>query len=109
MEPLLLSRTQLSLSGKLLKTLEVLPNPKIAIVVCENFYVDNCLCSVSSVDEGRRLVYQFPNLLQMGGFHLIKWIANNIRVLDSISEERSSSLQRLNFEDDSLERILRMC
>ena len=84
-------------------------DPAIANIVYDNFYVDDCLCSVPSVADGKKLVSQLPQLLQKGGFHLTKWISNDVRVLESLSgTERSRSMLRLNFEDDSLERILGM-
>lgn len=41
-----------------------------------NFYVDECLKSVSTVPEAHRLVFQLWNLLAQGGCHLTKWISN---------------------------------
>ena len=37
-------------------------DPAIANIVYENFYVDDCLCSVSSVANGKKLVSQLPQL-----------------------------------------------
>ena len=44
----------------------------ISNVVHHNFYVDDCLCSVSSVKKGVKIVTQLPQLLQKGGFHETK-------------------------------------
>ena len=47
-------------------------DPDISNVVHHNFYVDDCLRSVSSVEESVKIVTQLPQLLQKGGFHLTK-------------------------------------
>ena len=82
----------------------------ISDIVADNFYVDDCLCSVSSVENGVKVVTQLPKLLQKGGFRLTKWLTNNFEVLQAIPEqERSPSLQLLDFNGTSIERVLGMC
>ena len=68
--------------------------------------MDDCLCSVSSVQEGVKIVTQLPQLLQKGGFHLTKWSLNNSSVLQAVpGPERSTLLLNLDL-DNSIERVL---
>ena len=81
-------------------------DPDISNVVHHNFYVDDCLCSVSSVKEGVKIVTQLPQLLQNGGFHLTKWSSNNSSVLQAVpGPERSTLLLNLDLHN-SIERVL---
>ena len=80
-------------------------DPDISNVVHHNFYVDDCLCSVSSVQEGIKIVTQLPQLQQKGGFHLTKW-SNNSSVLQAVpGPERSTLLLNLDLHN-SIERVL---
>ena len=54
--------------------------------VRRNFYVGDCLKSVSNEDEAVRLVKQLRELLAKGGFKLTKWLSNSKRVVESIPE-----------------------
>ena len=76
-------------------------------VVHHNFYVDDCWCSISSVEEGVGIVTQLPQLLQKGGFHLTKWSSNNSSVLQAVpGTEHSIRLLNLDIDDNSIERVL---
>ena len=71
----------------------------IVKTVQRNFYMDNCLKSVSSKKEALHLYHQLTDLLMKGGFHLMKWISNSSEVLNEIPiEKRSSSVLNLNKE-----------
>ena len=75
--------------------------------VYRNFYVDDCLKSVASVPDAKRLVRQLTDLLSKGGFHLTKWISNCREVLEFIpASERASSVMALDFEDLPIDRAL---
>lgn len=52
--------------------------------VLKNFYVDDCLKSVKSVNEAVILVKGLQRLLDKGGFHISKWISNSRDVMNSI-------------------------
>ena len=52
--------------------------------VRRNFYVDDCLKSVSSVEEAVALVKELKTLLAQGGFNLTKWTSNHPAVLEAI-------------------------
>ena len=61
--------------------------------VLENFYVDDCLISVSTIGEGIELADGLRKLLANGGFWLVKWISNCSEALRNIpvSERVESS------------------
>ena len=59
----------------------------IANVVMNDFYVDDCLVSVPSVNEGIRLALGVTNLLSFGGFKLTKFVSNESMILASVPEE----------------------
>ena len=61
--------------------------------VLRNFYVDDCLKSVRTEEDGINLVKDLCDLLDKGGFKLTKWISNNrhvLHVLQTIPEERKA-------------------
>ena len=53
-------------------------------IVRNNFYMDDCLFSLSCQDEAIRLVHQLSKLLKNRGFHLRKWLGNDQKVLLTI-------------------------
>ena len=53
--------------------------------VNDNFYVDDCLLSVQTIEEAKTAVTGLRELLLKGGFRLTKWFSNNIEILDDIS------------------------
>lgn len=67
--------------------------------VKRNFYVDDSLTSSQSVAKAKRLVRQLTALLMLGGFHLTKWVSNNLEVLATIpNEEKAASV--INIESN---------
>jgi hypothetical protein len=67
--------------------------------VRKNFYVDDCLKSVATVERATRLAGQLRAMLAKGGFRLTKWASNSREVLASIPpDERASSLVNLDLE-----------
>ena len=82
-------------------------DPDISNVVHHNFYVDDCLCSVSSVEERVKIVTQLSQLLQKGGFYLNKRSSNNSSILQAVrGPERSTPLLNLDLDNNSIERVL---
>ena len=82
-----------------------------ARVVHRNFYVDDCLVSLSQEEQAIELAAEVKSLLQKGGFHLTKWLSNNPRVLQSIPKEdqgKQVSGLDLNHEALPVERALGM-
>jgi hypothetical protein len=73
--------------------------------VKDNFYVDDGLISVPSVEEAIDLVSKTRKLCANRGLHLHKFASNSQKVLDSIpSQELSDDLQK--WQLDSVERAL---
>ena len=61
-----------------------------------NFYVDDCLKSVTDEDSAVSLVPKLGQLSSSGGFHLTKWVSNSSNVLATIPEsERAKSVKDL--------------
>ncbi|XP_028394892.1 uncharacterized protein LOC114519037 [Dendronephthya gigantea] len=82
-------------------------DPKVIETVERNFYVDDCLKSVSEEEEAVNLSQQLRELLARGGFKLTKWLSNSRRVVEAIPEsERASIVKNLDFNCWSVERAL---
>ena len=68
-----------------------------------SFYVDKCLKSVSSVEEGIVLAEELRKLTQKGGFPLMPWISNSQDVLDSIpASERAKIVKEVDLSCEEL-------
>ncbi|XP_063878734.1 uncharacterized protein LOC135110395 [Scylla paramamosain] len=66
--------------------------------VRNNFYVDDGLKSVATMDEGVTLIQQSKELCYKGGFNLHKFLSNNKAVLAAISpHERADGIKSLDF------------
>ena len=86
-------------------------HPDTVDTVLRNFYVDDCLKSVSTEEKGIEIARELCSLLARGGFKLTKWISNNTKVLASIPvEERAKDVKELdlNYEALPTERALGM-
>ena len=71
----------------LLKTAQdnrVLFDSEVAETVEKNFYVDDCLKSVTTDDQAVELISQLRQMLGSGGFNLTKFISNSRKVLASL-------------------------
>ncbi|XP_073764219.1 uncharacterized protein [Danio rerio] len=55
-----------------------------------NFYVDNCLKSISDVEQAKQLVNRLQNHLSEGGFELRQWASNDPTVIDHFPSELKS-------------------
>lgn len=84
----------------LLKTAEDNQNEypaEVVDTVRQNFYVDDCLKSVSSVEQAAWLYRNLKGMCSKGGFHLNK--SNHCSVLAIISEEeRAKGVRTLNLD-----------
>lgn len=58
--------------------------PKAKVIIKNNFYIDDCLCSVPSLEDAKRTVLELSELLERGGFNTNKWTANNTSLVKSI-------------------------
>ena len=71
--------------------------------VNRNFYVDDCLKSVASLDKAVKLVGELRELLSRGGFRLTKWVSNSREVLRSIPEtELAKGVKTLDLDQERL-------
>ena len=59
---------------------------EITHIIHRNFYIDDCLCSASTVSKAVKLVKGLTEVCRRGGFHLSKWVSNERKVLESIPE-----------------------
>ncbi|XP_071479632.1 uncharacterized protein [Diadema antillarum] len=67
--------------------------------VHRNFYVDDCLCSMQSVQEAEKLVSDLTEICRGRGFRLTKWLCNEPEVLAKIPvEERAKSVRDLSLD-----------
>ena len=65
-----------------------------ALAVKQNFYMDDFFKSVKSADEALEMQQQLSEMLNLGGFHLTKWISNEKEVITQIPElERAPSVK----------------
>ena len=75
-------------------------------VVCtvkNNFYVDDCLKALPSVEEASQHASDLRSLLSKGGFRLTNWISTSRRVLETIPEaERAKEVKTLDLSKDDL-------
>ena len=80
----------------------------ISGAVVHNFYIDDCLVSVSKVKEAVTMQQKLIELLARRGFHLTKWISNDDKVLESISELERSNLGQFMLDNGVKEKVLGM-
>jgi hypothetical protein len=52
--------------------------------ILDNFYVDDCLISVQTVNEAKELVASLRDTLRKGGFKLTKWNTNTPEVISDL-------------------------
>lgn len=78
-------------------------SPEAVETILNNFYVDDCLSSVSSDEHAVALAKDLRTLCLSGGFHLSKWTSNSRALLMSIPEEdRASGIKDLDLDNDQL-------
>ena len=80
--------------------------PTVSKVVHRNFYVDDCLISLPSVEEAVLVRTQLNEMLARRGFRLRKWIANNARLLDSIPIAERSTKADYSSDDSANQKVL---
>ena len=78
-------------------------SPEALMTVKRCFYVDDCLKSVSCVEEGIVLAEELCKLTQKGGFRLAQWVSNSRHVLDSIpASERAKNVKEVDLSCEEL-------
>ena len=79
------------------------PDVHVVGTVMKNFYVDDCLKSLSSAAVAVKHVEELRLLMLKGGFNLTKWISNNREVLKSIpAGAKGDGVKELDLDNDSL-------
>ena len=82
---------------------------KLKKTLRRNFYVDDCLRSVSTKAKAKDQINGLHQACSKGGFHLTKFICNRRGVLESIPEEEQSkdvNMLDLNYDDLPIERAV---
>ena len=75
--------------------------------IIRDFYVDDLLKSVKTVQEGKVLCLELISILQKGGFKLTKFLSNSKELLALLPESLlAHPLSHLNLNEDQLERTL---
>ena len=73
----------------------------------DNFYVNDLLKSVETIEEAKHIANELTELLSMGGFDLAKWISNEKEVMASIPErQQAPSIVNLDLHSDVTESTL---
>ena len=76
---------------------------EVTNTIKRNFYVDDCLKSVDSVQKAINLTRNLTAACQNRGFHLTKWVSNSREVLEAIpTEEKAKEIKNLELDYDSL-------
>ena len=65
---------------------------EVVQMVAENFYMDDCVKSLYSVNKTITLSVQLTKFLKKGGFHLTKWLSNSKEVSTKISQESKNNI-----------------
>ena len=69
-------------------------DPDTIETIRRNFYVDDCLKSVSDTQKATRLIEQLRDFLTRRSFRLTKFISNDVTVLASVPESGQQQRQR---------------
>ena len=73
------------------------------LAVKQNFYVDDCLLSLSSEEAAMQRVQELSALCKRGGFVLEKWVSNSRSVLQTIAEDQwAKDIKELDLDRDKL-------
>lgn len=79
-------------------------SPLASTFVEKNFYVDDGLVSVSSVDEAKKLISEAQKLCKKGGLRLHKFNSNQEAALSRLDpSERAANIEPLEFEPNQQE------
>ena len=84
-------------------------NSETANTIRRNFYVDDCLKSLSTETEAIQMISNLKDACKLGGFKIAKFCSNSSKLLNSINiKDRSHDLQShsLDYQDLPSERAL---
>ena len=71
--------------------------PAASMEVLSNMYVDDCLTGGESVEETVKLQKSLDEMMERGGFNLIKWASNSKEVLSHIAKEDQAQSNTIDF------------
>ena len=77
------------------------PGEDVRVTIEKSFYVDNCLQSLSTIEEARHLVDKLQALLAAGGFELRQWASNTPETIKHLSREARSDSSELLIQEAS--------
>uniref|UniRef100_A0A8D8SBS8 Integrase catalytic domain-containing protein n=1 Tax=Cacopsylla melanoneura TaxID=428564 RepID=A0A8D8SBS8_9HEMI len=81
--------------------------PIASHVVSRDIYMDDLVTSVADEHEAKELYTQLKDFFRSGGFELVKWSSNSLRLLQDIPES-DRLLKPLELEDKGFQKILGM-
>ena len=76
-------------------------DPHVINTVRRNFYVDDRLTSMPSVQSAVRVADQVTKLLSEGGFRLTKWVSDSTEVLKTIADAETAASVDLDLDNSS--------
>jgi len=77
--------------------------PLAAPFLCQDYYVDDGVTSLQSVEEAVRLIRESRELCAQGNLHLHKFVTNDLTVMESIPlSERATEIQEVDLNSDKL-------
>lgn len=74
--------------------------PRAAEVVCNDFYVDDCLSGADTLVDAITLKEELLALMQAGGMKLLKWSSNSRDLLRTLPDDHIECRAPLEFDDD---------
>ncbi|XP_058836359.1 uncharacterized protein LOC131692951 [Topomyia yanbarensis] len=92
------------LATKCLQTLAIegaASYPNAAKSLKENFYVDDMLTGVDTIEDGKLLVQEMVELTESGGFTLRKWVSNEPQLLEDLPENLLDDRTTLELDSSS--------
>lgn len=82
--------------------------PKAKYIIDTSLYMDDCVYSVQSEEEGISTASEMISLMKSGQFELVKWTSNSQSVIDSIPlSHRLSAVKE--FDESEQHKILGLC
>ena len=85
-------------------------SPATVETITQNFYVDDCLKSMSTVSEAINLVSELKMLAAVGGFNLTKWTSNSPDVISKVPySDQSKKAQERVLDALTEDRALGVC
>lgn len=83
-------------------------HPFGATILKENLYVDDLILSINSIEDGNKVIFEAREILQSGGFELVKLNATNKAVFEVLKNNFSleQKLREKIFSDKLIEKLL---